>query len=541
MDDNGGAGAIVTATSVAKLLASCDRKTRGGAFRLLKAWLPSQPSISEDDLLKIWKGLFYCFWHCDKQTFQAELARRLSSLLQALDLPLAARYLSAFVSTIRREWAGIDHLRLDKFYLLVRCFVRQIFLLARSHGWDPEVSGRLVGVLSDRTLLAVDKFPSHGLNYHIADVFLDEVLGFLPVPIETLDVFLRPFITVLERSTDKVMLNKIKTRIFDRLLLSGRKLIDLKKTGDCEVDREVERFGTVALKLGISKKFFDSASALETLQGNRKVLFSIHESFLKLEKSFEKSGIDVSVLDVNGDPPKEMGHVATEEVPESNERPLKKRKKSKRESVALENTKESNASEEEKRKHSEESLVASENTNESVATEEDLSGVEIDGGGMINLDETMLSNLQKQFEKVAAEAGMITRGDVKPIKKRKRAKSVEKKKKKALDVESTIVENGMEKSIEKSGKKVRFSMKNNLVWKPQNPLPPQSLRLPPSATPRGSALKKGFSPGPIKEMTTTPTVKKAKRKVNSVKKVLKGSKGVTPAVKRLRKLQSQSV
>ncbi|KAJ7533330.1 hypothetical protein O6H91_13G043600 [Diphasiastrum complanatum] len=46
-------------------------------------------------------------------------------------------------------------------------------------------------------------------------------------------------------------------------------------------------------------------------------------------------------------------------------------------------------------------------------------------------------------------------------------------------------------------KKVRFSLKNNVVWKPDGPLPPLSVRLPPLAMPRGSALKKGLSPGPI--------------------------------------------
>ncbi|KAL0428325.1 UNVERIFIED_CONTAM: hypothetical protein Slati_3007300 [Sesamum latifolium] len=66
------------------------------------------------------------------------------------------------------------------------------------------------------------------------------------------------------------------------------------------------------------------------------------------------------------------------------------------------------------------------------------------------------------------------------------------------------------RSVEKSAKKVRFAMKNNLVWKPQTPLPPESLRLPPSVTPRGSALKKGVPPGPIIEMPSV--MKKAKQK-----------------------------
>jgi ribosomal RNA-processing protein 1 len=93
----------------------------------------------------------------------------------------------------------------------------------------------------------------------------------------------------------------------------------------------------------------------------------------------------------------------------------------------------------------------------------------------------------------------------------------------------------MAKSTEKSAKKVRFSMKNNLIWKPSTPLPPQSLRIPPSVTPRGSALKKGIPPGPVREM---PAKKNMKQRAKSMKKVIKG---ISPATKRVKKLKSLAV
>ncbi|KAJ6764882.1 hypothetical protein OIU74_023703 [Salix koriyanagi] len=93
----------------------------------------------------------------------------------------------------------------------------------------------------------------------------------------------------------------------------------------------------------------------------------------------------------------------------------------------------------------------------------------------------------------------------------------------------------MAKSSEKSAKKVRFSMTNNLVWKPSTPLPPQSLRIPPSVTPRGSALKKGIPPGPVREM---PAKKRMQQRAKSMKKVIKG---ISPATKRVKKLKSLSI
>lgn len=154
----------------------------------------------------------------------------------------------------------------------------------------------------------------------------------------------------------------------------------------------------------------------------------------------------------------------------------------------------------------------------------------------ITFDEALMSNLQKQFEKAAAEAGMpVTPVTAKVAKKRKRSKSSDR----SSEVSGGGV--GSEGNVpaqdgDKSGKKVRFSMKSNLVWNPPTPLPPQCLRLPPSATPRGSALKSGVRPGPIKESSTP--VKKAKAKAKSAKKLLK--KSPSSAVKRLRKLQTFS-
>eukprot|EP00246_Nothoceros_aenigmaticus_P016537 TRINITY_DN7598_c0_g2_i1.p1 TRINITY_DN7598_c0_g2~~TRINITY_DN7598_c0_g2_i1.p1 ORF type:complete len:403 (-),score=59.44 TRINITY_DN7598_c0_g2_i1:496-1632(-) len=65
--------------------------------------------------------------------------------------------------------------------------------------------------------------------------------------------------------------------------------------------------------------------------------------------------------------------------------------------------------------------------------------------------------------------------------------------------EGTAIDLGSERDTPLNPKKkVRFSLKNNLVWKPNSaPLPPQFMRTPPSATPRGSALKPGLLPGPL--------------------------------------------
>lgn len=54
----------------ARALGSVDYQTREKGLQALKAWLVRKTDVKESDMLKIWKGLFYCFWHSDKAPIQ---------------------------------------------------------------------------------------------------------------------------------------------------------------------------------------------------------------------------------------------------------------------------------------------------------------------------------------------------------------------------------------------------------------------------------------------------------------------------------------
>jgi len=48
---------------------------------------------------------------------------------------VALSYFRVFFTTMRREWFGIDRLRLDKFMVLVRKVVQQAFVYFRQANW----------------------------------------------------------------------------------------------------------------------------------------------------------------------------------------------------------------------------------------------------------------------------------------------------------------------------------------------------------------------------------------------------------------------
>ncbi len=59
----------------------------------------------------------------------------MSDALSGADPQVGQVYFCVFMRTMQREWHGIDRLRLDKFLVLVRCFVRALFGHLRSSGW----------------------------------------------------------------------------------------------------------------------------------------------------------------------------------------------------------------------------------------------------------------------------------------------------------------------------------------------------------------------------------------------------------------------
>lgn len=54
----------------ARALGSSDWTTREKGLQLLTLWLKRRPDITDADLSKIWKGMFFAFWHADKAPVQ---------------------------------------------------------------------------------------------------------------------------------------------------------------------------------------------------------------------------------------------------------------------------------------------------------------------------------------------------------------------------------------------------------------------------------------------------------------------------------------
>ena len=63
----------------ARALGSTDYQTREKGLQALTLWMCARADITEAEMLKIWKGLFFCFWHSDQAPVQARKVLVLSA------------------------------------------------------------------------------------------------------------------------------------------------------------------------------------------------------------------------------------------------------------------------------------------------------------------------------------------------------------------------------------------------------------------------------------------------------------------------------
>jgi len=206
-----------------KQLAANDRHTRDKAVESLRSFLSHRTSLSQLELLKLWKGLFYCMWMSDKPRTQQELARQLAGLVEVLPDDAFLGFMEAFWETMKREWMGIDVLRMDKFLYLVRQYLRAGWEYWARRSWErKELLVSYLDLLAKIPLSPKDMKVPDGMRYHVIDIYVDELEkadekkeGKMPV-----ELLLRPLQAISRESATKKVRERAKEALNDERLAS---------------------------------------------------------------------------------------------------------------------------------------------------------------------------------------------------------------------------------------------------------------------------------------------------------------------------------
>ncbi|KAF2401351.1 hypothetical protein EJ06DRAFT_542683 [Trichodelitschia bisporula] len=163
-------------SSFLKQLGSSDKRKRDHAVDSLRNFLQHRNQLDELELLKLWKGLFYCMWMSDKPRNQQRLARDLAGLVDIVHHDTVLPFLDAFWKTMAREWNGIDVLRMDKFLYLVRVYLQASFRHFAKAGWkETSRIDEYMEILKTTPLNAKNARIPNGMRYHMLDIYVDEL------------------------------------------------------------------------------------------------------------------------------------------------------------------------------------------------------------------------------------------------------------------------------------------------------------------------------------------------------------------------------
>ena len=280
-----------------RALASSDWHTRERALSSFETWLSMSEEVNVKDMKKLWKGLYYNFWHSDKVPVQQQLAERLSNVVCDMKMQdsVALAFWETFLETMSREWSSIDRLRLDKFMSLVRMFVHASLVRMCEKDWHPDVVVPFWEKVT-KTLLQVNEggHVMTGFALHLTSVFVDELEQVcskasvaptndsdssddLPdtIPSDVLSFFVDPFKILLCTSRSHAVVKRITESIYLKLVKKCTSCLEQIKA-DADSDKIRSGYPFVQLDaLEIAKELFEVAADPSTRQFNREKIYDV--------------------------------------------------------------------------------------------------------------------------------------------------------------------------------------------------------------------------------------------------------------------------
>jgi ribosomal RNA-processing protein 1 len=304
--------------SLPKRLAHNEKRVRDTAIAALAQWLDRRDVVSDVDMMTLWKGLFYCFWMSDKEAVQEELAVSMANLLHLVQHERAMLYLDCFYKTIRREWEGLDRLRMDKFMQLVRKFVFSSLQLLQRCDWNNMMVVWVTATMGSDLFEAKHR----GLLMHLVDVLLPELTrlhqeGGHAMSALSLHHLLAPFYLIMGHCRDATVIKRVTQGVFEAIINIAR-----------DNEDHVLRAVILAMLPTMSDKLFRLASGADIQDSMRNRLYALRvackdqivrcklDEMDIMDESIEEEGDEGDEGDTVDD--SEMDTIETERLRESN-------------------------------------------------------------------------------------------------------------------------------------------------------------------------------------------------------------------------------
>ncbi|KAF8140566.1 nucleolar protein,Nop52-domain-containing protein [Boletus edulis] len=266
-----------------KYLASSDKKTRDKAVKHLALFFSSP----ENNALP--ESRSPSFWMSDKPRVQQDLAQELAELLLTItSIPSSLSFLKGFWISTVREWNGIDRLRMDKYYMLVRRFVNASFRLLIRAQWNNSALQDYTSILTSEggPLCPTDIRVPTGLTFHLAEIYLEELEKAVsasdsPLPTPILGL-LSPFISLAAHTPTNTTYKHLEESLFRPLLAglraSGHEYPTVLSNACADAPDTGSPMAPSTLREAMLQKLFAIASAEDTRDSNRRKMYALYKT-----------------------------------------------------------------------------------------------------------------------------------------------------------------------------------------------------------------------------------------------------------------------
>lgn len=265
----------------ARALSDTEKHVREASLNSLREWLEVHGSkMSEDDLQRLWKALFYCIWMADKRTVITSVITNIVDLFDVVGWP----FLETLFTCLMREWFGIDRHRVDKYYELVStALTKAIGTFMHSETYEQFEAGleRFLDLLCSR-IWQPSRKAGVGLALHVLDVYLDRIMKPVlklakakfgcgaPRLVKLFNIMSEDVFTMA--GTRNGWLPSVNRRIHERIFM---RLIEMVDDEECDFTavtkmRFVER---------AAKEMFKIASDERTDDSTRPMMYDLHMEF----------------------------------------------------------------------------------------------------------------------------------------------------------------------------------------------------------------------------------------------------------------------
>ncbi|XP_029794707.1 ribosomal RNA processing protein 1 homolog B isoform X2 [Suricata suricatta] len=209
----------------AQRLASHEKDIRDRAVKKLRQYISVKTQrktggFSQEELLKVWKGLFCCMWVQDDPLLQEELANTISQLVHVVNNSEAQQlFLQTFWQTMNREWKGIDRPRLGKYHMLIRLVLRQSFEVLKRSGWEESRTQLFLDVLMREVLRPESRSPD-GVRFHFIGIYLEELskVGGRELLADQNLKFIDPLCKIAAKTKDQTLVQTIARGVLEAIV-----------------------------------------------------------------------------------------------------------------------------------------------------------------------------------------------------------------------------------------------------------------------------------------------------------------------------------